>query len=550
MKWYVADFETTDETFYEAFGYTKVWLWSICDENAEVVADGDSIETFMEQLRHMPHATIYFHNLKFDGSFIIDYLLSQDIPHTTDIKNKYPAFSTLIDDMGAWYKLVYRWSKSQQVTILDSLKLLPFKVEKIAKDFELPIQKEKIDYSVYEINETTLSYIHNDVRVVAMALAHLREEGLTKLTIASCAYHNYSCKIDRTEMEFNFPDLGLDFLNEWRRAYRGGRCQVNPLHQGKLLSHVKRYDINSMYPAIMYSCPLPYGHPIECKERGHYRFELYHVKIAFYLLEGHMPTLLKKGSRLGLDTYYVNTDDVEEIWITSIDMELLERHYYIYYLEYVQILGFHTSKLLFSYYVSRWYKRKQADKGAKKVIDKLMLNSLYGKFGSNPLRSNKLPFYNPISEMVEFTLSEEEEAKHYYLPVAMAITSYGHLWIDDGIQATGYENFAYCDTDSVHTLAELPPEMVHNTKLGKFKLEATEKIAKYLRQKSYMTYEDNAFHITCAGMPDKSKELFLETYKGKEFDNFKDGMSIGGKLLPKRVKGGTILHETNFTIKT
>ena len=36
-KWYVADFETTSHQYYIENGYTKVWLYAICDENAEIV---------------------------------------------------------------------------------------------------------------------------------------------------------------------------------------------------------------------------------------------------------------------------------------------------------------------------------------------------------------------------------------------------------------------------------------------------------------------------------------------------------------------------------
>ena len=75
-RWYVADFETTSERFYNEHGYTKVWLWSICDSNANIIQDGTDIEQFLILARQLCGGTIYFHNLKFDGSFIVDYLLS------------------------------------------------------------------------------------------------------------------------------------------------------------------------------------------------------------------------------------------------------------------------------------------------------------------------------------------------------------------------------------------------------------------------------------------------------------------------------------------
>lgn len=48
--------------------------------------------------------------------------------------------------------------------------------------------------------------------------------------------------------------------------------------------------------------------------------------------------------------------------------------------------------------------------------------------------------------------------------------------------------------------------------------------------------------ITCAGMP-------KSCYSQVEWDKFKVGMSVGGKLTFKHVKGGVKLVETDFTIK-
>src|SRR5690625_1642092 len=75
---WVADFETTqpqgDETF------TRVWCWAL----AEVTNDDNpltyynlTIDDFME-LVGKQNMKIWFHNLNFDGGFIIDWLLRRD----------------------------------------------------------------------------------------------------------------------------------------------------------------------------------------------------------------------------------------------------------------------------------------------------------------------------------------------------------------------------------------------------------------------------------------------------------------------------------------
>jgi hypothetical protein len=53
---------------------------------------------------------------------------------------------------------------------------------------------------------------------------------------------------------------------------------------------------------------------------------------------------------------------------------------------------------------------------------------------------------------------------------------------------------------------------------------------------------DGKLHVTCAGMPDTIKEKVT-------WDNFRVGFTSGGKLLPRHVKGGLVLSDTEFTLK-
>lgn len=548
-KWFVADFETTSYNYYLQNGYTKVWLWAMCDSDANMVEIGDDIESFFSLLRKMYGKTIYFHNLKFDGEFIIYYLLTHGFQHYEDLSKQKKGFTTLIGEMGEFYGMDIKFADRNVVHIHDSLKLLPFKVKKIAKDFGLPIQKEVIDYDNYIITPEKISYITNDVRIVAMALKQIKEEGMTKRTTASCAYNMYTDMRNESFLSVSFPDLDNEFLDEWREAYRGGRSQVNPIHQNKVLKNVKRYDINSMYPSIMYNEYLPYGQPFKVEKRNTARFELYHVFISFELKYGHLPSLLKKNALFGGDdSYYVETDGIEELWISSIDYELLERHYNILFVEFVEMIGFRTTRLLFMDYVNKWYEKKNNDTGAKKIVDKLMLNCLYGKFGSNHKGYHKIPVLDEELQKVRYIKSEVEEMRKYYLPIAIAVTSYAHKYIDDAMLATGIENFVYCDTDSIHTIGNLPQEMVDNKELGKFKLEGIEEKAKYVRQKTYITYEKGKYSITCAGMTDDMKDSVIDKYKDNVFKAFSQGLIVAGKLIPKHVKGGIVLYETTFQI--
>lgn len=553
-KWYVADFETTTEKFYEEFGNTQVWLYAISDENGGITHWGRNIEDFMETLRkYYNRCLIYFHNLKFDGSFILNYLINNGFKYCDRVdNNKGRSYSTLITDDGQFYQIQIHFGRGENIKIQDSLKLLPFKVKKIAEDFGLPIKKGIIDYDTYTITEETLDYVFNDVSIVALALKEIKQNGMTQMTTASCAYHNF--KDNFLFMNTYFPMLDKDFLIRYRDGYRGGRSQVNPRFANKVLNNVKRFDVNSMYPYIMYSQELPYGKPIKIDKIGQYKFELYQILVSFKLKPNHLPTLLKKGSMFGgTDTYYTETEQPEIIYISSVDYELLLRHYDILFINFIEMWGFKTNKYMFTNYIDTWYEVKQREKGAKRIIAKLMLNSLYGKFGSNCVGKTKIPFLNEEG-VLSFEYSEVQDKRRYYLPIAIAITSYAHKLIDDAICSVGIENFIYCDTDSVHTLKDLPIEMIDNKELGKFKLEGVEKTSKYVRQKTYVYSEEIDDHleynITCAGMDDNSKQYAIQKYGENIFDVFGVGFEVEGfKLLPKQVKGGVILCKTTFKIK-
>ena len=551
-KWLVADFETTVYETYLQEGKTRVWLWAIAMPNGKPLVWGQTIEEFFDTIKDYNGFDIYFHNLRFDGSFIINYLLENNFEFTDKIeKSDTKKFSTLIADNGAWYVIEVALSTRCHIKFIDSLKLLPFSVDKIAKDFGFEEQKLKIDYSDYTINEHTVEYVYHDVIIVAKALSEIKSQGIDKLTIASSAYHYYKGLSGRLFNQY-FPRLTDEMLTDYRKAYRGGRSQVNPLHARKILNDVKRFDINSMYPHIMRNLPLPYGLPVPINKRHTYDFELYKVNISFNLKVGHLPTLLKKGGMTLDDTYYICTEDVEEIYISSLDYDLLEKHYDITYVEFVEMWGFNCAVGLFKKYVDYWYDMKVNNKGAKRVIAKLMLNSLYGKFGTKPKCDSKKPVLS--EDGLEFERIEDTGFKAYYLPLAIAITSWAHVLIDDAICATGYDNFVYCDTDSVHTLGTLPEEMISQDKLGKFKLEAIEKQSKYVRQKTYVYSEyvdgELEYFITACGLNQKSKDYAIATYKENIFDIFDFGFSVEGlKLMPKQVRGGCVLVPSDFNLR-
>lgn len=550
--WYVADFETTTQEV--SSNSSSVWLYAICNEDAEIVNYGTNINDFFKYIKQLKGNDIYFHNLAFDGIFILCYLFNNNFKQYERIRKKdNKGFATLIGDLGQFYQITINFARNKQVKILDSLKLIPSKVEKIAKDFGIEEHKLKIDYNNTNVDDSKLEYVFHDVIIVAKALKIVKSLGNRKMTVGSSAY-NMMTTFNKN-IPFMCPELDDDFLITWRKAYRGGRSQVNPLYQGKILNNVKRYDINSMYAYIQYALPMPIGYPISIQKRGMFKFELYHIKITFVLKDRHIPSLLKNGGLYSDSKYYINSNLDEELYITNIDYMLLERNYNIIHVEFLEMYGFNTTTTLFKKFIEYYYDIKNNSVGAKRGFAKSMLVNSYGKFGSKLYAKNKIPVME--NGIIKFKTGEEERRKAYYLPIALAITSYAHLLLDDKIHYVGYENFVYCDTDSVHTFKHLDSKDVHPTYLGKFKLEAIEIKAKYVRQKCYVTYENEVWHITASGLPEQTKQGLIKYYKDDIINKFDIGLTIEPnnkeKIPPKlrhtNVKGGVLLLPTTFKIR-
>ena len=150
VKKFTADFETNVNE-----NDCRVWAWAVVEvDNIEAIEYGNRIETFIDWLKSHTGTAVYFHNLKFDGMFIMDWLLKHDWSyHYTGKNMEAGEFNSLISDMGQWYmmKLCIKGTGKHRefVTIYDSLKLLPYSVEKIADAFNLTMLKGEIDYNAY-----------------------------------------------------------------------------------------------------------------------------------------------------------------------------------------------------------------------------------------------------------------------------------------------------------------------------------------------------------------------------------------------------------------
>lgn len=562
-KIYTADFETANAQYNIDNNITWVWLWDICDIENYEHRHGKDIESFIDALSDIAPCTLYFHNAKFDVSFILDYLLKNGYKYSSARVLKKNKLKTLIADTGVFYSLKFKVNKgkiTRLVEIRDSNKKIQGTVDRIAKDYKLPILKESIDYMEfkpigYDANSDEIRYIEHDTEIIARVLNIQYENGLTKLTSASDTFYKYKELIGKQRFEKIFPTVDIEVDDYIRKSYRGGVVQVNKKYKMVELHDVEVYDVNSMYPAQMCNALLPYGKPKFFKGRYKYNicYPLYiqRINVCLKLKPNHQPTILHKGFMFLSNTYLEDTEnELIELTLTSIDMELMFKHYYVYDIEYLDGYMFKGSFSLFKDFIMPIYKLKCESSGAIKQLNKIYLNSLYGKFATSPRHINKTP--SIVEDIVKYSSDPLEIEKPIYTAVASFITAYARYCLFKAIQ-DNFDKFVYCDTDSVHIIKGDFKGEIHDSKLGAFKLEKVYAKAIYLGQKAYIGYKLNK-DSEIGVYPSYTKDLKLagcseNCKKAIEDFNFKVGTVVHGKLLPKTVVGGTVLVPTDFTIK-
>lgn len=352
-RYFMCDFETT---VYKGQVSTEVWASASVELYTDDVKIFHSIDEQFEYFKSLKTNIIaYYHNLKFDGSFWVSYLMvdkhfKQALEKTgekeTDVKwkdQKYMSngeFRISVSDKGQWYSIVIKVD-GKFIEIRDSLKLLPFSVKRIGESFgtkhkKLDMEYEGFRYAGCEITPEEKKYIANDVLVVKEALEIMFNEGHNKLTIGSCCLaeyrnicnHSVNSVYDYEEM---FPDLygikidekvhGVDNAGEWiRRSYKGGWCYLVKGKANKIYNNGTTADVNSLYPSMMSSesgnrYPIFFptfwvGNYIPDKALEEDKYFFIRIRTRFYIKKDKLPFIQIKGNFLYKGTEALETSDV------------------------------------------------------------------------------------------------------------------------------------------------------------------------------------------------------------------------------------------------
>lgn len=512
-RFFVADFETTVTGDPEQ-AETEVWAAGIVEFNTEDCMIFSSINAWWNYLLSISgDLVVYFHNLKFDGSFIIDFFLrimkyeqafyegyDERIHKVKPKEMLSKTFNYSISEMGQWYTINIKIN-GRMIEFRDSLKLLPFSVAQIGKAFQTKHQKLEMDYvgnrhAYGFISELEREYLKNDLLVVKEALEIMFEQGHNGLTIGACCVKEYKTTIMKSDFDTFFPDLTNFELDEEqygypdadayiRKAYRGGWCYLVKKRAGKLIGKGTTADVNSLYPSQMHSesgnrYPIYnpvfwHGDYIPDEAKADNMLYFIRIRTRFHIRDGYLPfiqikdNLLYKGTEsletsdiMGkdgkyypyyIDRYGVKHEAIVTLTLTQMDFEMMQKHYVLSDTEILDGCYFYTISGIFDEYIDNWRKVKENSKGAIRTIAKLFSNNLYGKLGTSRNSSFKTCRLDNEGEPLHFEFHAEQEKKVFYIAAAACVTSYARRFTITAAQANyhpGGHGFIYADTDSIH----------------------------------------------------------------------------------------------------
>ena len=521
-------------------------------------------------------------------------------------------FEYMISDEGQWYSITMKVD-NYIIQLRDSLKLLPFSVRAIGKAFQTKHQKLNMEYTGLryagcEITPEEQKYIANDVLVVKEALEIMFSHGNNKMTIGSCCMAEYKALTGKYKYDEWFPNVydipidkglhGEDNAGDWiRHSYKGGWCYLVKGKENNIYKNGTVADVNSLYPSMMssesgnrYPIGLPHfwaGNFIPKEAQINNRYFFIRFRTKFYLKHNMLPFIQIKGSWLYKGTEMLETSDVRSpkddkyydkyydkegrlqdttvtLTLTCTDYKLFREHYDVKDFEILDGCWFETEIGIFDDYVNKYKQIKMNSKGAKRTLAKLFLNNLYGKMATNTNSSFKLAYLKDDGS-IGFETIDQNHKKPGYIPVGSAITSYARNFTIRAAQANYYgvdkAGFIYADTDSIH--CDLPADKIKGIRVDDrafccWKLESSWDKAVFVRQKTYIEHvtmenlvpiNEQYWNVKCAGMPERCKQIYLKEHEGKELEDFHVGLKVHGKLMPKRIRGGVLLVESDYEMR-
>ena len=357
-----------------------------------------------------------------------------------------------------------------------------------------------------------------------------------------------------------------------KRGYTGGAVDVfSPRPTENIKIH--RYDVNSLFPDAMAYNTMPTGN---CYYFEGDIFEVYPDKEINGIFEAeieapniHVPLLQTKISTSSGSRTVAPVGKWTGVYEAR---ELLNAKKYGYKFKVKRGYVFEKYQNIFKGYVDFFYNIKKNNKKGTPMftIAKLLLNSLYGRFGMSPEKPSHLIVSNKVldsyliekkvvdtldlnnnSVLITYfennddSLLDEEPSTKVSIPIALTITALARIKMSFFKTLPGYTLY-YSDTDSVDLDKPLPDEYV-GTELGQMKLEGIYDSAVYIAPKVYSLKNHDEEISVVKGLtthvPHETFKQLLTENSVAQFDQEKWKRNLGAGTI----KVENMLHSLKVT---
>lgn len=490
---------------------------------------------------HRECRTVYFHNFgHFDGIFILQYYASRK-------SDKYK-IKTLVRNHNIYELKVYVRDKFL-LRFRDSCTLLPSSLEVLGNTLcpelggkgSLPHSKICVD-SLNDYSKDIIKYLRQDILVLGGVMKRAQQIYWERygvdvedvMTITSLSMKIFRKKyLDDRKFHIGIPNRNQDTFI--RRGYYGGHVDVYKPY-GENLYY---YDINSLYPYVMKNYPMPSGVPVwhnnleDVKLDDLFGFFEAYVVCPSTIEHPFLPYKDKFGTLIFPTGRFIGVYYSEELkYARELGYKIIPLRGYMFQKKASPFEGF-----ISDLYKSRLEAKKSGDQ-AMSFVYKILMNSLYGRFGINPESIvTEICTQEQLGELLERETfqSAEKLTDNYY--IVSYITNSLSIGDDDwkapkmsavhiaaAITASArihmYKHIAspdcyYTDTDSIVLGSPLPDDLVSSTEMGKFKMEYKVNQGFFLAPKCYYLRCEDGSNIIKHKGPAKefiTSDWFKELY--------------------------------------
>lgn len=430
------------------------------------------------------------------------------------------------------------WLGDQKVEIESKkfLKKLPTPIEQ-----KYAMKDADLTYRLFvELNKVGVIEGQKFVTIAGRTMHHFKEHLMT----------NYGLTFD----QYFFKSDDLQFINNQKALYesllrpstRGGMCMA--VHTG-MFTHCNHIDARSMYPTQGHKDYIPTGEMLFEKPGGKYTSMIYPIGY-FRVKEDKLPYFQWRTkaqcARYVLDDVYEPGNYVKNctldgsygIW--QEEWEVIKRNYDIEDLDIEKQYYFELEKnTALKSYFEEVYMGKMNNTGSVKMFYKYLLNSLYGKFLSNP-DGVSIDYIDGQRIKVE-----EHERTTFYLPIGMWIAMGGRVDLFNAMNSIDSADVLYCDTDSIIYKGNKMPNVNIGKYMGDWSLEAEDIDVNIIGPKTYQELSKDGTLITkCAGMP---RDIIAQQTWGSVYE----GMTVQCRK-PRRdpITWAINFEETEYTVST